>query len=101
MYPKKPFAGGCQMFGRVFARRIRARLERPVSRWQIDEVFLKIGDRQIYLWRSVDWEGKVLDVLLQSRRDTAAAVTFLRRMVSRVGDIPSVIVTNRWKLGWK
>ena len=87
----------CHKFGPVYARRIKARREQPASKWHIDEVFLKIGGRQFYLWRAVDAEGEVLDVLLQSRRDTAAAVTFLRRAVPRVGGIPSVIVTDRWR----
>ncbi len=87
----------CYKFGPVFAHRIRKRRERPGSKWRIDEVFQKIDGRQFYLWRAVDSEGEVLDVSLQPRRDTAAAVTFLRRIVSRVGVFPGVVVTDRWR----
>lgn len=69
-----------EKFGRQYAKRLRAKRPRPSSTWHIGEVFLKIGGKQHYLWRAVDDEGEVLDVLLQSRRNKVAAEKFLRRM---------------------
>ena len=66
-------------FGTVFARRLRARRPRPSSRWHLDEMVAVIGGRRIYLWRAVDDEGEVLDILVQKRRDKAAAVRLMRR----------------------
>ncbi len=87
----------CQKFGLTFARRMRLRRGGADTRWHIDEVFLKIGDRPFYLWRAVDAEGEVLDVLLQSRRDSAAAKKFLRRTKSRVATQPTEIVSDKWR----
>jgi len=55
----------------VIARRLRARRSKPHGRWHLDEMFVRIGGRQMYLWRAVDAEGEVLDVLVQARRDKA------------------------------
>src|SRR5215210_312398 len=55
-------------FGPVIARRLRAQRPKPHGRWHLDEMFVRIGGRQMYLWRAVDAEGEVLDVLLQARR---------------------------------
>ena len=60
-------------FGPLIARRLRRRRGRPSNVWHLDEMFVKIGGRQMYLWRAVDSEGEVLDMLVQSRRDKRAA----------------------------
>src|SRR5918999_1183805 len=57
-------------FGPAIARRLRARRPKPHSRWHMDEMFVRVGGKQMYLWRAVDAEGEVLDVLLQPKRDT-------------------------------
>jgi transposase-like protein len=54
-----------------------------------------IGGRRFFLWRAVDSEGEVLDLLLQRRRDTAAAVTLLRKLLKKQGYAPGVIVTDK------
>ncbi|WP_392664828.1 IS6 family transposase [Amaricoccus sp. B4] len=82
-------------FGQVFAERIRRRGPRPSDRWHLDEVFLKIGGKAVYLWRAVDDEGEVLDVLVQPKRDRKAALKLLRKLFKRQGQIPSAIVTDR------
>ncbi|MCB1467406.1 MAG: IS6 family transposase [Rhizobiaceae bacterium] len=82
-------------FGRIYANRIRRRRRCPSARWHLDEVFLKIGGRTIYLWRAVDDEGEVLDILVQSRRDRKAALKLLRKLLKRQGFIPDNIVTDR------
>lgn len=84
-------------FGQEYAQRLRAKRPRPSSTWHIDEVFLKIGGKQFYLWRAVDDEGEVLDILLQSRRNKAAATKFLRRIIKRHQMTPNVIVTDKWR----
>src|SRR5215212_339837 len=58
------------IFGPQIARRLRARRPEPHGRWHLDEMAVRIGGRSLYLWRAVDAEGEVLDVLLQSKRDT-------------------------------
>src|SRR5918998_66910 len=60
-------------FGPVITRRLRAQRPKPHGRWHLDEMFVRIGGRQMYLWRAVDAEGEVLDLLVQARRDKAAA----------------------------
>jgi putative transposase len=65
-------------FGPTYAAALRRRRPKPGDRWHLDEVFVKIQGRQRYLWRAVDADGNVLDILIQNRRDTAAARRFLR-----------------------
>ena len=64
-------------FGPLFARELRRRRPRPTSRWHLDEVAVIIGGRQFWLWRAVDDQGEVLDLLVQRRRDKAAAVRLM------------------------
>src|SRR6267143_1044454 len=68
----------CTKFGAAFAARLRRRRARPGDKWHLDEVLLKIGGTRNWLWRAVDQHGIVLDVLVQQRRDQAAAERFLR-----------------------
>jgi transposase-like protein len=82
-------------FGRIYADRTRRRRPRPSDRWHLDEVFLKIGGKTVYLWRAVDDEGEVLDVLVQSKRDRKAALKLLRKLLKRQGQVPDSIVTDR------
>src|SRR4051794_22917473 len=64
-------------FGQAFANEIRRRLPRPGDKWHLDEVEIKIAGRKHWLWRAVDRDGTVLDVLVQSRRDKRAAKRLL------------------------
>ncbi len=82
-------------FGRIYARQIRRRRPRPSDRWHLDEVFLKIGGKIVYLWRAVDDEGEVLDILVQSKRDRKAALKLLRKLLKRQGYVPNAIVTDQ------
>ena len=68
----------CQRFGPVYARRLRRRRGQLGDTWHLDEVFVTIQSRQQYLWRAVDEDGDVLDILVQSRRNRPAAVRFFR-----------------------
>lgn len=63
--------------------------------WHLDEMVAVIGGRRIYLWRAVDDEGEVLDILVQKRRDKAAAVKLMRKLLKKQGFAPSVLVTDK------
>jgi len=87
----------CLKFGQTFANGLRRRYPRPGDRWHLDEVFIKIGGRTHYLWRAVDQDGDVLDILVQSRRDKKAAQKFLRKLLKGLRYVPRVIITDRLK----
>jgi putative transposase len=70
------------------------RQPRPGDKWHLDEVFIKINGEQKYLWRAVDQDGMVLDILVQNRRDKAAARRFFRRLVKRARTVPRMVVTD-------
>jgi putative transposase len=63
------------------AAELPRRRPRPGDKWHLDEVYLKINGRTHYLWRAVDQEGVVLDILLQSRRNKQSAKRFLGRLL--------------------
>src|SRR5277367_5941156 len=56
---------------------------RPTSRWHLDEMAVIIGGRQFWLWRAVDDEGEVLDLLVQRRRNKAAAMKLMRKLLKK------------------
>ncbi|MDX3697718.1 IS6 family transposase [Streptomyces europaeiscabiei] len=85
----------CLKFGQTYANALRRRQPRRGDKWHLDEVFIKINGRSQYLWRAVDQEGNVLDILVQGRRDKAAARRFFRRLLTKTGAVPRVIVTDR------
>src|SRR4051812_22174486 len=82
-------------FGPVIARRLRARRPQPHSRWHLDEVFVRIGGKLMYLWRAVDAEGEVLDVLVQPKRDKRAAQKLMRKLLKKQGTAPDAWVTDK------
>jgi putative transposase len=63
----------------MIAADLRRRRPKPHTNWHLDEVYLKIGGRMVYLWRAVDAEGEILDVLVQPKRDQHAAMKLMRR----------------------
>jgi putative transposase len=69
----------CRKFGAGFARRLRRRRPKPGDTWHLDEVFIRINGVLHYLWRAVDQHGVVLDILVQGRRNAAAAKRFFKR----------------------
>jgi putative transposase len=73
----------CQKFGETFADRLRRRRPRPGDKWHLDEVFIRIQGIQHYLWRAVDQDAVVLDILVQERRDGKAATRFFKRLLNR------------------
>lgn len=82
-------------FGTTYAKRLRARSPRSDDRWHLDEMFVSIGGRRMYLWRAVDAEGEVLDILVQPRRDKKAAMNLLRRLLKKQGIVPTSITTDK------
>jgi putative transposase len=85
----------CKKFGQTVASRLRRRRPRPGDRRYLDEVFIRIERVQRYLWRAVDQDGIVLDILVQPRRDAKAAKGFYRRPLKGLQCIPHVIVTDK------
>ncbi len=84
-------------FGQAYARRIRKRRDPAYDVWHLDEVFVIIGGKQMYLWRAVDGEGEVLDVLLQKRRNKRAALKLMRKLLKNQSVRPTQIVTDKLK----
>lgn len=82
-------------FGPMFARNLHRLRPRPTSTWHLDEMVVSIQSRRLYLWRAVDSEGEVLDLLVQSRRDKAAALKLLRKLIKKQGLAPAVLVTDK------
>ena len=84
----------CRCFGQAFAAKLRSRRPRPGDTWHLDEVFLRINGVVHYLWRAVDQRGVVLDILVQAKRDGAAAKRFFKRLLSGLGYEPKRLVTD-------
>ncbi len=72
-------------FGHSYARRLRRFRPRPDDRWHLDEMFVTIRGRRMYLWRAVDAEGEVLDFVIQSKRNKAAALKLMRKLLKKQG----------------
>ena len=87
----------CLKFGQAYANDLRRRSPRPGDRWHLDEVFLKINRRVHYLWRAVDQDGDVLDILVQSHRNKRAAKKFFRKLLKGLHYVPRVIITDKLK----
>ena len=85
----------CLKFGQTYANGLRHKSPRPGDRWHLDEVFLKINGQLHYLWRAVDQDGEVLDILVQTRRDKKAAKKFFRKLLKGLRYVPRVIVTDK------
>src|SRR6266480_4043804 len=66
-------------FGPIFAKHLRAIRPKAYTRWHLDEMVVSIAGRQMYMWRAVDSEGEVLEILVQPQRDKAAALRLLRK----------------------
>ncbi|WP_169055103.1 IS6 family transposase [Azospirillum sp. TSA2s] len=82
-------------FGREIANTLKRRRPKPGDKWFLDEVFIRIRGKQHYLWRAVDQNGVVLDILVQSRRNTKAAKRFFRKLLKGLRYAPRVVVTDK------
>ena len=85
----------CQKFGPGYARSLKRRQGCLGDRWHLDEVFIRIDGQQQYLWRALDQDGDVIDILVQPRRDQRAAERFFRRLLRGQGKEPLQIITDK------
>jgi len=85
----------CRRFGPAYARILRRRQGRLGDTWHLDELFVTIQGRQQYLWRAVDQDGDVIDILLQPRRDRRAAERFFRKLFKGQGRAPRRLITDK------
>ena len=85
----------CRTFGPAYARTLRRRRGRMGDTWYLDELFLKIQGRQQYLWRAVDEDGDVIEILVQSRRNRRAAIRFFRKPLKSQGCVPRRLITDK------
>jgi putative transposase len=82
-------------FGLDYARKLRRLRPWSDGRWHLDEMFVSITGKQMYLWRAVDSEGEVLDILVQSRRNKKAALKLMRKLLKKQGFVPDAFVTDK------
>src|SRR6266705_1376695 len=82
-------------FGPGFARRLRRSRPRPSDRWHLDEMVVRIAGKRLYLWRAVDHEGEVLDMLVQRWRDKRAALRLMRKLLRKQGFAPKLLTTDK------
>jgi putative transposase len=87
----------CRKFGPAYANQLRRRRPRLGDKWHLDEVFLTIHGERHYLWRAVDQDGQILDILVQRRRDKHAAKKFFRKLLKGLAYVPRVIITDKLK----
>jgi DDE domain len=80
-------------FGPLFE--LRRRRHRPTSQWRLDEMAVLISGRQFWLWRAVDDEGEILDLLVQRRREGRAAARLMRKLLKKHGFAPALLVTDK------
>jgi putative transposase len=78
----------------MIAAQLRKRRPKPHATWHLDEVYLKIDGRMAYLWRAVDAEGEVLDVLVQSKRNKHAVLKLMRKLLKKYAFVPKRLVTD-------
>ena len=82
-------------FGRLIAQNLRRARPKPTGRWHLDEMVVKIGGKRMWIWRAVDDEGEVLDMLVQRRRNTVAALRLLRKLLKNHGIHPDTFTTDK------
>jgi putative transposase len=82
-------------FGPDYARRLRRKTPNRHDIWHLDEVVVTIAGQKHWLWRAVDQDGYVLDVIVQTRRDTKAAKRLLRRLLKKQGVAPKRVITDK------
>ena len=82
-------------FGRIFAQNLRRSRPKPTGRWHLDEMVVKIRGKRMWLWRAVDDEGEVLDMLVQKRRNTKAALRLLHKLLRNQGVHPQKVTTDK------
>ncbi len=84
----------CRTLGQQYASQLRRRRAQPGEKWHLDEVFLKIDGQRHYLWRAVDQDGNILDILVQRRRNKAAK-KFFHKLLKRCHYVPRVLIRDK------
>jgi len=87
----------CNTFGPEYARKLKNRQGRLGNTWYLDEVFIKINGQLHYLWRAVDHDGDTIDILVQKRRNKAAAKRFFRKLLKGQHQSPWRMITDKLK----
>ena len=87
----------CLKFGQTWANELRRRRPQPGDKWHLDEMFIRVNGKDHYLWRAVDQDGNVLDILVQSQRNKKAAKKFFRKLLKGLQYVPRVIITDKLK----
>jgi putative transposase len=87
----------CSKFGQDYANQLKRRRSRPGDKWHLDEVFLTINGTRHYLWRAVDQDDNVLDILAQSWRNKKAAKKFFKKLLKGLRYVPRVLITDKLK----
>ncbi len=82
-------------FGQDFANQIRRGLPAAGDKWHCDEVVVTTGGKRHWLWRAVDQDGRVLDILVQSRRNKEAALRLLHKLLKKQCRPPRVMITDK------
>jgi len=85
----------CLKFGQDYANALRQRRPQTGDKWHLDEVFITINGATYYLWRAVDQDGTGLDILVQRRRNKAAAKKFFRKLLKGLQYVPRVLITDK------
>ena len=85
----------CRNFGPDYARKLRRRQGRLGDTWHLDELFVNIQGRRHYLWRAVDQDGDVIDILVQRHRNARAAKRFFRKLLKGQGSEPRWLITDK------
>jgi putative transposase len=85
----------CMKFGPTYARALRRKQGRHGDVWHVDELFITIRGERHYLWRAVDQDGDVIDILVTKRRDRRAAKRFFLRALKHQGQVPWQLVTDQ------
>src|SRR5881275_2838270 len=88
-------AAGCSNSDRRSPGLCDACRPRPSDRWHLDEMVVRIAGRHMYLWRAVDHEGEVLEILVQRRRDKRAAVRLMRKLLRKQRFAPKQVTTDK------
>src|SRR5262245_57555263 len=87
----------CHKYGQQYANQLRRRRPRPGDKWHMDEMVLTIKGEHHDLWRAVDQDGNVLDILIHRRRDKRAAKKFFRKLLKGLTYVPRVLITDKLK----
>ncbi len=87
----------CLKFGRSYAKKLRNKHRIKSDRWFLDEVFITIRGQLHYLWRAVDQDGDVIDILVQKRKDKKAAKRFFKKLLKKQGRVPHELMTDKLK----